>query len=126
MRTQSIYVPAGYKPNDDESYYAAPKLSAFYTQCFIDDAEMYWDYNWRADDRFKAVSSVEFTEQTLGGGASIGLSVVAIFYPWKNEDKVSKVAAVWLGTWHHAPIVARNEGSGIKIEFLPEYIDLVH
>jgi hypothetical protein len=126
MRTQNIYVPAGYRPKDDESYYAAPKLSAFDVQCLTDSAEMYWDYNWKADDRFKAVDSTEFTGESLGNGASIGVSIVVIFYPWKDESKVSKVAALWLGTWHHAPVVICNDGSSIKTEFLPQYIDLIH
>jgi hypothetical protein len=126
MRTQSIYVPAGYRPKDDESYYAAPRLSAFDVQCLADSAEMYWDYNWKADDRFKAVDSTEFTGQSLGNGASIGASIVVIFYPWKDESKVSKAVALWLGTWHHAPIAVCSDGSSIKIDSLPQYIDLIH
>lgn len=126
MRTQNIYIPAGYRPSDDKSYYSAPKLSALDIQCLIDSAERYWDYNWKADDRFRAVNSIEFTEQTLGNRASIGASIIVVFYPWKDESKVSKVAALWLGTWHHAPIAAWNDGGKIGVDFLPQYIDLIH
>ena len=126
MQTRSIYVPAGYKPSEDESYYAAPRLSAFDIQCLTDDTESYCNYNWRADSRFKAFTATEFTGSAFSKGASIGESVVIIFYPWKDESKVSKVATLWLGTWHHAPIVAWSNGSSIKTNHLPAYIDLIH
>jgi hypothetical protein len=125
-QTYSIYIPAGYKPNEDESYYAAPKLSAFDIQCLTDDTESCCNYNWKADSRFRAFTATEFTESAFSKGASIGESVVIIFYPWKDESKVSKVATLWLGTWHHAPIVVWSDGSSIKTEFLPQYIDLIH
>lgn len=126
MQTCSIYVPTGYKPTEDESYYAAPKLSEFDIRCLTDDTESYCNYDWRADNRFMAFNAIEFTESAFNRGASIGESVVIIFYPWKDESKVSKVATLWLGTWHHAPIVVWSNGSSIKTDSLPEYIDLIH
>lgn len=132
MQTCSIYIPAGYKPDEDESYYAAPKLSQFDIQCLTDETEGCYsaiynnDCNWRVDGRFKAVNALEFAECEFRKGAFIGQSVVIIFYPWKDESKVSKVATLWLGTWHHAPIVAWSNGSSIKVDPLPEYIDLIH
>lgn len=126
MQAESIYVPAGYKPNDDESFYAAPRLAQFDIQCLVDNTEAYCNYNWRTDRKFNALNAIEFTELKFRKGASIGESVVIVFYPWKDEDKVSKVATLWLGTWHHTPLVAWSDGSGIRTEFLPEYIDLVH
>jgi hypothetical protein len=125
-QTFSIYIPAGYKPGEDESYYAAPKLSAFDIQCLTYDTESYCNYDWRADSRFRAFTATEFTEFAFNKGASIGESVVIIFYPWKDESRVSKVATLWLGTWHHAPIVVWSDGSSIKTDSLPEYIDLIH
>jgi len=126
MQTLSISVPPGYRPEDDESCYAAPKLSSFDVQCLVDWTEAHSNYNWRNDARFKALNAVEFTELKFRKGASIGESVVIIFYPWKDEERVSKVATLWLGTWHHAPLVAWSDGSEVKTEFLPEYIDLIH
>ena len=131
-QTCSIYVPAGYKPDEDESYYAAPKLSQLDIQCLTDETKGYCsaiysdNYNWRTDCRFKAVNALEFAECEFRKGASIGQSVVIIFYPWKDPDKVSKVAALWLGTWHHAPIIVWSNGSNIKVNSLPQYIDLIH
>jgi hypothetical protein len=131
-QTCSIYVPAGYKPDEDESYYAAPKLSQLDIQCLTDETKGYCsavysdNYNWRTDCRFKAVNAPEFAECEFRKGASIGQSVVVIFYPWKDASKVSKVATLWLGTWHHAPIVVWSSGSSIKVNPLPQYIDLIH
>lgn len=133
MRTQNIYLPAGYEPDKDESYYAAPKLSEFAIQCLTDDTKGFLGHNWRADNRFRMLNAMEFVDWEFHGGASIGESVVIVFYPWKDKTKTSKVVTLWLGTWHHAPLVAWTGGilaagkdPKIKVDFLPKYTDLIH
>lgn len=132
MQTKNVYLPAGYDPEDDESYYAAPRLSEFDVQCLTDDTKSFLGYDWRADSRFKMLNAIEFTDWTFGKGAVIGQSVVIVFYPWKDRTKTSKVATLWLGTWHHAPLVVWTGGifaigdSKIRVDFLSKYIDLIH
>ena len=125
MRTKSVYLPEGYKPTEDESFYCAPRLSSLDIQCLTDEAARYCGYNWRANDECYAGDSIEFTAHILLNAASIGQVVVIFFYPWVN-DKATKVAALWLGTWHHAPVVAWSDGSKVSVDFLPQYIDLIH
>lgn len=132
MRTGSVYIPADYKPDDDESYYAAPKLSEFDLQCLADETKSFIGHNWRSDSRFRMLNAVEFTDWEFGRGASIGESVVIVFYPWKDRTKTSKIATLWLGTWHHSPLVAWTGGilaignPKIRVDYLSKYIDLVH
>lgn len=132
MRTGSVYIPAGYKPDDDESYYAAPKLSEFDLQCLADETKSFIGHNWRADNRFRILNAVEFADWEFGRGASIGESVVIVFYPWKDKTKTSKIATLWLGTWHHSPLVAWTGGifaignPKVRVDYLSNYIDLVH
>lgn len=128
MRTKSVYLPAGYDPEADESFYAAPKLSTFDVECLCDSTKSFVGHNWKVDSRFMASNACEFVDWAFGKGASIGETIVIIFYPWKEKVKTAKVSTLWLGTWHHAPLIAWTGGdpSVIKVDFLSEYIDLIH
>ncbi len=130
MRTGSLHLPSGYDPAADESFYSAPKLSALDLECLVDSTRLLIGHNWRVDARFMASNSSEFVDWAFGKGASIGESIAIIFYPWKDSVRTAKIATLWLGTWHHAPLVAwasdAGSGSNVKIEPLAEYIDLIH
>lgn len=126
FRTNNVLLPSGYKPDEDESYYAAPKLSEFDIECLINSTKSFVDYNWRNDKRFSAGSAVNFVGSSFGMGAVIGESVAIMFYSWK-KDATTKVASLWLGTWHHAPIIVWGSRlDNVRIDFLPSYIDLIH
>jgi hypothetical protein len=56
----------------------------------------------------------------------VGLVVPMVFHR-PNSDLITKHAACWLGTWHHAPVIAWNnrKEAEIKVEKLPFYSDLL-
>lgn len=133
MRPNVVYTPPGYDPESDESYYAAPRLQALDIKLMSEDTLSFVGYDWLDDTRFKRAHATQFVDWCYGKGAIIGETVSLIFYSWKKPDcsviakpKATKFATLWLGTWHHAPIVAWSDGSNVKVNFLPEYIDLVH
>ena len=140
MRTQNIYLPAGYEPDKDESYYAAPRLSEFAVQCLVNDTKGFIGHDWRGDIEFKRINTVQFVGWCFGHGAAIGETVRLVFYSWKRpgcaviaQPKTTKFATLWLGTWHHAPLIAWTGGilavgedPRIKVDFLPKYTDLIH
>lgn len=132
MRTSNIYLPSNYDPTLDESYYAAPRLSEFGLKCLINDTKFFANHNWRTDSRFMASSATQFINCKWGTGAWIGESIAIAFYSWKDATRTTKVATLWLGSWHHAPLIAWTGGilaigdPKIKINFLPKYSDLIH
>lgn len=55
-------------------------------------------------------------------------TVVPMFFYKPGRDRVLRYAVCWLGTWHHAPVIAWTDRSAIngrKIESLPFYSDLL-
>lgn len=126
LRTNNVLLPLGYRPDEDESYYAAPKLSELDIGCLMDSTKSFIDYNWRDDKRFSRGSATDFVNWSFGRGAVIGESIAIMFYSWKS-DATTKVATLWLGTWHHTPIIVWGSRlDNVRIDFLSNYIDLVH
>lgn len=135
MRPNTVYTPSGYDPESDSSYYNAPRLSTSDMQSLADDALSFVDYCWKDDYRFKRMNASDFVNECYGRGAVIGETVNLIFYAWKRPDfkiieqpVATKFATLWLGTWHHAPILAwttRNPIVKPNVNFLPKYSDLI-
>jgi hypothetical protein len=130
MRTGSIYLPCNYRPEDEQSWYSAPRLSEL-ELCSLSECTMtFAGHNWKADSRFMASNAIEFTDWAFRKGASIGEAIVIIFYPWKEKRKTAKTATLWLGTWHHAPLIAWIGGmvadQNVTVDALPKYLDLIH
>lgn len=120
-----ICVPSGYKPEEDESYYAAPQLENSSFKWLADNTRSFIGHDWRNDPRFLSGSASKFVDYSFKDGAVIGQCVVVVFYSYKDGG-TTKVSSLWLGTWHHAPIVAWANSFEIKVNFLPKYIDLIH
>lgn len=130
MRTESTHLPDGYNPSFEQSWYSAPRLSESELRSLSKCATAFVGHSWKVDARFMASNAIEFTDWAFHNGASIGEVIVIIFYPWREKCSTAKVAALWLGTWHHAPLVAWTTSlpavQDIKVEALPRYIDLIH
>lgn len=127
-------LPEGYKPEADESYYAAPKLEDYHVQFLTERAICIASGDWFRDLSFRKLNAVDFVCWDLAGQASIGNVVDIVFYPWErngdnyiNEVPATKLASVWLGTWHHSPIIAWRtaKSPAVKVETLPAYSDLI-
>lgn len=132
-------IPEGYRPDDDRSCYNAPRLSDLSIKSLKSDAEAVFLRGWKFEKTFQRLNAFDFVSQFFGKGAAIGEAVAVIFYPWKQENscssgedvEASKFAVLWLGTWHHAPIVAwlsaiSGSEPEAKVDFLPKYTDLIH
>ena len=128
------WLPEGYLPDDDESYYSAPRLEHERIQLLGERATVLTAKNWNADRSFRRLPAVDFVCWDLGGQASIGLVIDIGFYSYRRHDKVvdddekvTKFASVWLGTWHHAPLLAWRKAKPATINFdsLPKYSDLI-
>lgn len=133
MRTNVVCTPNNYNPECDSSYYAAPKLSAIDMRRLADDTLSLVDYGWPDDARFKRTNAAQFVGWCFGSGAVIGETVQLVFYVWKRLDctaisslTATKFATLWLGTWHHAPILAWTaKDLNVKVNSLPKYSDLI-
>lgn len=133
LRTNVVYTPSNYNPECDSSYYAAPRLAVADMHKLADDALSLVDYNWRDDARFKRANATQFVGWCFGHGAVIGETVQLVFYAWKRPDcaviaqpRATKFATLWLGTWHHAPVIAWTaKDLNVKVNFLPQYSDLI-
>lgn len=126
------WLPDGYLPGHDESYYAAPKLEAERIQLLRDRVTILTADHWNDDRSFRKLPAVDFVCWDLGGQASIGLVIDIGFYSYVRHDKPedetgTKFASVWLGTWHHAPILAwrHAKSPSITVDSLPKYSDLI-
>jgi len=128
------FLPEGYDPESDESYYAAPQLEDHYVKFLSERVLTLVSANWFTDLSFRKLSTVDFVCWDLAGHASTGSVIDIAFYPWKRDDNsdtlvatATKFASIWLGTWHHAPVIAwRQAGSAaIKVESPPKYSDLI-
>lgn len=128
-----VRLPETYNPDDDESYYRAPKLSPVSMELLKTRLEGISIGSWVGDIRFKKTNVHEFINSYICGGAYIGSTVDIAFYRWRrfsqglDQFDTTKLAVVWLGTWHHCPIVFwRSIGeSKVRIDYLPKYLDLV-
>ena len=129
-----LWLPNGYLPGHDESYYAAPKLEADRIKLLRDRGTIPTVEHGNDDRSFKKLPAVDFVCWDLGGYASIGSVIDIGFYSWKKPDcneiheaVGTKFASVWLGTWHHAPILAWRlaKSPAITVDSLPKYSDLI-
>jgi hypothetical protein len=127
-------LPEGYDAHSDESYFSAPRLEAEHTKFLGERALTVTASNWFADLSFRKLNAIDFVCWDLAGQASIGAVVDIVFYKWERVDDgyidevpATKLASVWLGTWHHSPIVAwrHAKSATIKLESLPKYSDLI-
>lgn len=128
------WLPDGYLPDDDESYYSAPKLEPERLMLLGKRATILTAKHWNDDRSFRKLNAIDFVCWELGGQASIGLVIDIGFYSYKRHDQPdkedetgTKFASVWLGTWHHAPILAwrQAKSSSATIDSLPKYSDLI-
>lgn len=137
-RTGQIYLPSDYNPDSDESYYAAPRLSNSQLDQISQQTVSLVTTDWSdlKTTKFIRTAVVDFVRLSFQTGAAIGETVEIVFYPWKDRDTASKLVAtkfatLWLGTWHHAPMVAWTAGIlmvgeiNVKVNFLPKYSDLI-
>ena len=127
-------LPEGYDPHSDESYFSAPRLQTQHTKFISERALTVTADSWFTDLSFRKLNAVDFVCWDLAGQASIGAVVDIAFYKWERVDDdyidevpATKLASVWLGTWHHSPIVAWRQAKSpaIKLESLPKYSDLI-
>jgi hypothetical protein len=128
------FVPEGYDPDSDESYFSAPRLEDERIKFLNERILVLTSTGWLKDLSFKKLNAVDFVCWDLAGQASIGSVVDIAFYKWERDGDeyltdlpATKFASVWLGTWHHAPLVAWRQAKSpaIKVEPLPKYSDLI-
>jgi hypothetical protein len=127
-------LPDGYDAHSDESYFTAPRLEACHGKYLSERILAVTAGTWFTDLSFRKLNAIDFVCWDLAGQASIGAVVDIAFYKWErvdddyvNEVPATKLASVWLGTWHHSPIVAWRQAKSpaIKLESLPKYSDLI-
>jgi len=132
--TKLQLLPADYDADSDESYFSAPRLEDFHLQSLRERITCLVSTQWFTDFSFRKLNAVDFVCWDLAGQAPVGTVVDIAFYKWErngddylNDVPATKFASVWLGTWHHAPIVAwrRANSTVIKFESLPKYSDLI-
>ena len=133
MRNNVVYVPHGYDPDCDSSYYAAPRLEAASIDSIVSSTLSLVSCSWDSDVRFKRSHASEFVGWCFRDGIGIGETVSLVFYAWRRPEyspiahlEARKFATLWLGTWHHAPLIAWKSSSEAMVDFLPQYIDLIH
>lgn len=139
-KAREIMLPPGYDSRLDESYYNAPPLSSE-SISFLEDrvrtglgiAEA--DVILSLGKNFYQGGASQFVDAVVKK-ALCGAVVELVFYSWVRHDfrpytqpSVNKFVCLWLGTWHHCPIIAWSNGIGpntsVKTEHLPKYIDLI-
>jgi hypothetical protein len=133
MRPSEVHTPDRYDPELIDSCYSAPKLHKLALRRMTSDTLLLVDYNWPDDVRFKRVHAAQFVAWCFGHGAVIGETVSLVFYSWKKPDcsviaqpRATKFATLWLGTWHHAPILVWTDKTrSVKVDSLPKYSDLI-
>jgi hypothetical protein len=132
--TKLRFLPANYDAGSDESYFSSPKLEEFCVQSLKERIACMIRDQWFTDVSFRKLNAVDFVCWDLAGQAPAGTVIDIAFYKWErsgddylNNIPATKFASVWLGTWHHAPVVVwRQAGSSvIKTEIPPAYSDLI-
>ena len=130
-------LPDHYDPLDDKSYYSAPLFPETGCQLLASRLLSLTPDRWldvkcvNSGLRFRRLPAVDFVCWDLGGRTPIGAIIDLAFYSWKEDSdlpRASKFASVWLGTWHHCPLVAWRSSNGehAKFDYLPEFFDLLH
>jgi hypothetical protein len=138
-KPSEILLPRGYDPRLDESYYNAPPLSDQSTDLLKSRASATpglteQDVIQCLSKNFYQGSTSDFVDATLKR-ALCGSVIELVFYTWVRHDfrpyvqpVVTRFACLWLGTWHHCPIIAwtvMQYHNPVNVEHLPKYIDLI-
>jgi hypothetical protein len=132
--TKLQILPAGYDASSDDSYFSAPKLEDFYVQSLKEQISTLTSNQWFTNQSFRKLNAIDFVCWDLAGQAPIGTVVDIAFYKWeRNGDEyltevpATKFASIWLGTWHHAPVVVWRSAASLafRVETLPAYSDLI-
>jgi hypothetical protein len=113
----------GYDPLSDDSYWNSKTMDIDYLKMLLAATLP----RVKALDFSCSVSApksyLAFEERHL----EFGLTVPIMFYPFSQKKDTKKYSLLWLGTWHHAPIVVWKEDKWVRFngEKLPHYIDLL-
>ena len=129
----TVYLPPGYYALSDENYYAAPRLDLQQKQNLQSYVSLLGRIDWSLNGTFFVGSVSQFVDSRFHLGAPVGTTVDIVYYSWSNLE-ARKFAALWLGTWHHSPLLVwvkarKPEDQAepvVKFDFLPKYIDLIH
>ena len=133
VKGRTLELPPGYDPNLDESYYCAPRLSLEQQhKLYLHTAKFIGSDSINISQFF--VGSVShFIACEFDLGAPIGATIDIAYYSWSNLE-VRRLATLWLGTWHHTPLIAwakvgklgDSTEPAIRFDYLPKYMDLIH
>ena len=132
------FVPVGYDPRLEESYYCAPPLSDQWRNS-LSKRIAYANWSLQADSDFERIDVSAFVKSLPDRRAPVGCAVDLLFYKWVRhdlrgnaEDSPTRFATLWLGTWHHCPLlfwrnndVTIKSEALVKVDRLPRYLDLI-
>ena len=133
----TVYLPPRYYAPLDENYYAAPRLDLQQKQDMqshtLQLSGMDWGFRLLFGGTFFVGSVSQFVDSRFHLGAPVGTTVDIVYYSWSNLE-ARKFATLWLGTWHHSPLLVWTKAKKpedqaepvVKFDFLPKYIDLIH
>lgn len=125
-------LPDRYDPRLDENLYSPPRLQ--YKWFDLLAQRVIASKSWSLDT-FSKTDVTSFVKSLPSRKAPIGSVLDLIFYEWirydlrgATEDRLTKFACLWLGTWNHGPrifwltsdSITRSPANAI----LPRYIDL--
>lgn len=133
-----VFLPTEYDPRLEESYYGAPPLSDQWRNMLSKRiAEAEWSL--QTDSDFEKTDVSAFVKSFPDRRAPVGCAVDLLFYRWVRhdlrenaEDSPTRFATLWLGTWHHCPLlfwrksdVTIGNQALVKVDRLPRYLDLI-
>lgn len=133
VKGRTLELPPGYDSTLDESYYCAPRLNAKQRhRLYLHTLEL-TDLRSINGTQFFVGSVSHFVSCEFDLGAPIGATIDIAYYSWSNLE-VHKLATLWLGTWHHAPLLVwakvgelgDSTAPTVKFSPLPKYMDLIH
>lgn len=113
----------GYDPEAEESFYKAPPLGEGAIS-WLGDCALAAEDAGRWESPSSASPASQFVGSNFYGRVPIGEVVKLLFFAW-GKSSATKAAALWLGTWHHAPIVACCNAGKLTVQSLPAYSDLI-
>lgn len=122
--SSSVVIPVpNYDPEDDSSFYSAESMNSgelldvlnHMISAYPDVVDVPFTFN----EKGKFVNSRDHITMI---GSTVGL----LFYPY-SSSLITKHCALWIGTWHHSPIVywRASDTKKIRCEKIPQYADLI-
>lgn len=128
-----VYLPPRYFAPLDENYYSGPRLEPEQRQDMQSHTLQLSGMDWSLSGPFFVGSVGQFVDSRFHLGTPVGTTVDIVYYSWSNLE-ARKFATLWLGTWHHAPLLVWIQAKkpnvstepAVKFDFLPKYIDLIH